>query len=101
MRFGTLEFYQKRRSGIALFAAALLLASLGSALAQTPERLPKVGYLGFGAAFQQPTHFQNRLSELGYTEGKEVVVDIVSRMGVRASSRAWLANWSTPKWMSS
>jgi putative tryptophan/tyrosine transport system substrate-binding protein len=75
MRFGTLEFDQKRRSRIAFFAAALLLASLGSALAQTMELLPKVGYLGFGAAFQQPTHFQNRLSDLGYTEGKQVVVE--------------------------
>src|SRR5438067_10519210 len=75
MRFGTLEFDQKRRSRIALVAAALLLASFASAFAQTMERLPKVGYLGFGAAFQQPTHFQNRLSELGYTEGKEVVVE--------------------------
>jgi putative ABC transport system substrate-binding protein len=75
MRFGTLEFDQKRRSWIALFAAALLLASLGSALAQTMERLPKVGYLGFGAAFQLRTFFQNRLRELGYTEGKQVVVE--------------------------
>jgi putative ABC transport system substrate-binding protein len=54
MRFGTLE--QKRRSSIPLFVAALLLASLGSALAQTMERLPKVGYLGFGAAVP-PTLF--------------------------------------------
>jgi ABC-type uncharacterized transport system substrate-binding protein len=69
MRFGTLEFAQKRRSSIALFAAALLLTSLGSALAQTMQRLPKVGYLGFGAAVP-PTVFQNRLSELGYAEGK-------------------------------
>jgi putative ABC transport system substrate-binding protein len=75
MRFGNLEFDQKRQSRITLFAAALLLASFGSGLAQTMERLPKVGYLGFGAAFQQPTHFQNRLRELGYTEGKEVVVE--------------------------
>ena len=75
MRFGTLKFDQKQRSSIALFAAALLLAALGSAQPQSTERLPKVGYLGFGAAFQQPTHFQNRLSELGYTEGKDVVVE--------------------------
>jgi putative tryptophan/tyrosine transport system substrate-binding protein len=42
--------------------------------AQQPamERLPKVGYLGFGAAVP-PTLFQNRLSELGYPEGKVVV----------------------------
>src|SRR6516165_8700173 len=74
MRFGTLEFDQKRRSSIALFSAALLLANLGSALAQTRERLPKVGYLGFGAAIP-PTVFQNRLSELGYAEGMGVVVE--------------------------
>jgi ABC-type uncharacterized transport system substrate-binding protein len=38
------------------------------------ERLPKVGYLGFGAAVP-PTLFQNRLSALGYAEGKGVVVE--------------------------
>jgi ABC-type uncharacterized transport system substrate-binding protein len=37
------------------------------------KRLPKVGYLGFGAAMP-PTLFQNRLTELGYAEGKGVVV---------------------------
>ena len=66
MRFGTLD-----RLSIPLFAAALFLASLGSALAQT-DRLPKVGYLGFGAAVP-PTVFQNRLSELGYAEGKATI----------------------------
>jgi putative tryptophan/tyrosine transport system substrate-binding protein len=55
-----------------LSAAVLLFAGLGPVLAQT-ERLPKVGYLGFGAAVP-PTTFQNRLSELGYAEGKSVVV---------------------------
>ena len=58
-----------------LLAAALLLASLGSAMGQTLERLPKVGFLSFGAISQQPTQFKNRLSELGYREGKEVVVE--------------------------
>jgi putative ABC transport system substrate-binding protein len=56
-----------------LVAAFLLIAGLGSALAQTRERLPKVGYLGFGAAVP-PTTFLNRLTELGYAEGKGVVV---------------------------
>ena len=73
MRFGTLRFDRKRRLSSPLFAAALLLASLGSALAQT-ERLPKVGYLGFGAA-TPPTFFQNRMRELGYSEGKDVEVE--------------------------
>jgi putative ABC transport system substrate-binding protein len=74
MRFATLEFDHKRRWSIALLAAALLLVGLGSALAQRMERLPKVGYLGFGAAVP-PVIFQNRLSELGYAEGKGIVVE--------------------------
>jgi putative ABC transport system substrate-binding protein len=72
----------RRREFITLLSGAaarlVLIAFLfvGSIpLSQTTERLPKVGYLSFGAAFQQPTHFRNRLSELGYTEGKEVVVE--------------------------
>ena len=56
-----------------LVAAALLLGSASFAPAQS-ERLPKVGYLGFGAAVP-PTHFQNRMRELRYSEGKEVTVE--------------------------
>ncbi len=56
-----------------LVAAALLLGSPSFASAQT-ERLPKVGYLGFGASVP-PTIFQNRMRELRYSEGKEVTVE--------------------------
>src|SRR5712691_5877264 len=56
-----------------LVAAALLLGSASFAPAQS-ERLPKVGYLGFGAA-SPPTPFQNRMKELRYSEGKEVTVE--------------------------
>ena len=56
-----------------LVAATMLLGSPSFAPAQT-ERLPKVGYLGFGASVP-PTHFQNRLRELRYTEGKDVAVE--------------------------
>jgi ABC transporter substrate binding protein len=71
---------QKRSSGAtmapqrrhSLLLSVLLVGSLGSALAET-ARLPEVGYLGFGAAVS-PTTFLNRLTELGYAEGKGVVV---------------------------
>jgi putative tryptophan/tyrosine transport system substrate-binding protein len=66
--------FDRKRLSIPLFAAALFLASVGSALAQKTERLPRIGYLGFGAAVP-PTVFQNRLSELGYVEGKGVMVE--------------------------
>src|ERR1700704_3241969 len=56
-----------------LVAAVLLFGSPSFASAQT-ERLPKVGYLGFGASVP-PTIFQNRMRELRYSEGKEVAVE--------------------------
>src|SRR5215475_88920 len=56
-----------------LVATVLLLGSPSLAPAQT-ERLPKVGYLGFGAAVP-PTHFQNRIKELRWSEGKDLIVE--------------------------
>jgi putative tryptophan/tyrosine transport system substrate-binding protein len=56
-----------------LVAAVLLLGTASPAPAQT-ERLPKIGYLGFGAA-TPPTLFQNRMKELGWSEGKDVKVE--------------------------
>src|SRR5258705_13961629 len=61
------------RLSAALVAAVLLFGSPSFAPAQT-QRLPKVGYLGLGAA-TPPTIFQNRMRELGYSEGKEVAVE--------------------------
>src|SRR3984893_12289530 len=68
MRLRTLRL--NRIGGLAapLVAAGLLLGSPSFAPAET-ERLPKVGYLGFGASVP-PTHFQNRIRELRYSEGK-------------------------------
>jgi hypothetical protein len=56
-----------------LVAAVLLFGSASFAPAQS-ERLPKVGYLAFGAAIP-PTPFLNRMRELKYSEGKEVTVE--------------------------
>jgi putative tryptophan/tyrosine transport system substrate-binding protein len=61
------------RSSVPLFAAVWLLASAVLAPAQA-QQLPRVGYLGFGAAVL-PTLFQNRMRELGYSEGKDVSVE--------------------------
>ena len=73
MRLRTLRLDRIGRLSAPLVAAALLLGSASFAPAQS-ERLPKVGYLGFGAAVP-PTHFQNRMRELRYSEGKEVTVE--------------------------
>jgi putative tryptophan/tyrosine transport system substrate-binding protein len=58
---------------VLFLTAVLLIASLNLAHAQT-DHLPKVGYLGFGAAVP-PIHFQNRMRDLGYSEGKGVSVE--------------------------
>src|SRR5205809_3747963 len=73
MRLRTLRLDRIGRLSAPLVAAALLLGSPSFAPAQT-DRLPKVGYLGFGAAVP-PTLFQNRMRELGHSEGKDVAVE--------------------------
>jgi putative tryptophan/tyrosine transport system substrate-binding protein len=73
MRLRTLRLDRIGRLSASLVAAAMLLGSPSFAPAQT-QRLPKVGYLGFGASVP-PTLFQNRMRELGYSEGKEVTVE--------------------------
>src|SRR5437879_12049049 len=73
MRLRTLRLDRIGRLSAPLVAAALLLGSASFAPAQT-ERLPKVGYLGFGASVT-PTLFQNRMRELRYSEGKDVAVE--------------------------
>jgi putative tryptophan/tyrosine transport system substrate-binding protein len=61
------------RCSVSAVAAVWLLASSPLALSQAEQR-PKVGYLGFGAAVL-PALFQNRLRELGYSEGTNVSVE--------------------------
>src|SRR5215831_6336101 len=73
MRFQVLNLEWVARLSAPLVAAVLLLGSTSLAPAQT-DRLPKVGYLGFGAAVP-PTHFQNRMKELRWSEGKDVIVE--------------------------
>src|SRR5260370_40178190 len=73
MRLRPLRLDRIGRLSAPLVAAALLLVGPSSAPAQT-ERLPEVGYLGFGASVP-PTLFQNRMRELRYSEAKEGAVE--------------------------
>src|ERR1700730_5584059 len=63
------------RALIALFVG--LLAIFGGSpwtYAQERSRLPRVGYLALGRAFQ-PTVFVQRMRELGYAEGQTVTFE--------------------------
>src|SRR5215204_4245756 len=73
MNIPVLNLDQLARCSVPVVAAISLLGSSALALAQA-QQLPKVGYLGFGAAVL-PTLFQNRMGELGYSDGKNVFVE--------------------------
>src|SRR5262245_50496718 len=62
---------------ICLFVAALL-SNAHLAEAQQPTRIPRIGYLGGGSPSSYPARieaFRQGLRELGYMEGKNIVVE--------------------------
>jgi len=66
-----------RRAFIGALASGLLVAPL-VAKAQSPAKTSRVGYLTSSPRDAQPgstSHFFARLGELGYVEGKNVVID--------------------------
>src|SRR4051812_16614170 len=76
-----MEFGMKRRDLLGAIAATVAWPS--SASAQQP-RIPIVGFLGFAspaidAAIYQP--FRKALADLGYVEGRSIVVEIRSANG--------------------
>jgi ABC-type uncharacterized transport system substrate-binding protein len=65
------------KSVFRLALCALLYALCFSAQAQTPTKISRLGYLNAGAAFDNGEFnaFRQRLRELGYVEGKSIVID--------------------------
>src|SRR5262249_4392747 len=72
----TSRLLDRRRLGpcLAVVAAIVLLCGSSILAPAQGDPLPKIGYLGFGAA-TPPTFFQKRMRELGYSEGKDVEVE--------------------------
>jgi len=61
---------------IALSAALVLLAAPGPAVAQPAGQIPRVGYLGAGSSNSANVEaFRQRLRELGWAEGKNIVIE--------------------------
>ncbi len=57
---------------------AILLFTVSSAEAQQPTKIPRIGYLGGGSPSSYPARieaFRQGLRELGYIEGKNIVVE--------------------------
>jgi putative tryptophan/tyrosine transport system substrate-binding protein len=62
----------------ALSLGALLFALCSSAEAQQPKKIPRIGYLALGSPSGNPFRieaFRQGLRELGYVEGKNIIVE--------------------------
>jgi putative tryptophan/tyrosine transport system substrate-binding protein len=58
--------------------ASVLLATVSSANAQQPTKIPRIGYLSGTSLSTTSTRveaFQHGLRELGYVEGKNIVIE--------------------------
>jgi len=76
---------------ITVFAvSAMLFALCGSVDAQQPKKLPRIGYLtSTSLSFQSANReaFQQSLRELGYTEGKNILIEWRAAEGNRNRQR--------------
>ena len=59
----------------------LLASSVGTAAAQPPEKVPRVGYMSPGASsdpfrLRHLEAFRQRLRELGYVEGRNIALEL-------------------------
>jgi putative tryptophan/tyrosine transport system substrate-binding protein len=67
-----------------LTQCAMLLALFYSAESQQPAKIPRIGYLtaaSLSAMAYRTDAFRQGLSELGYVEGKNIVVELRSSEG--------------------
>ena len=72
------------RRRLLLVALGLSLGSvIAEALAQNPDKLPVVGLVSFAASSADPAYeaFRQRLRELGYVEGRSILIEFRSAQG--------------------
>src|SRR6185503_18839831 len=74
-----------RKSHVVGFTiGALFLALFATADAQQPKKVPQIGYLAAGAALSTSPRielFRQAIRELGYTEGKDIVIQYRNAAG--------------------
>src|SRR5262245_57803392 len=73
------------RAAVPSILVVVVLLALGvTAEAQQPTRIPRIGYLGGGSPSSYPARieaFRQGLRELGYMEGKNIVVEYLYAEG--------------------
>jgi len=87
----TLLTAKDMKKKITVFAvSAMLFALCGSVDAQQPKKLPRIGYLTSTSPSSQSANreaFQQSLRELGYTEGKNILIEWRAAEGNRNRQR--------------
>jgi hypothetical protein len=72
--------------------SALLFALCSSALAQQTQKIPRIGFLPSSGDTNNPgievRAFQQRLRDLGYIEGKSILLSIATRRERQTVSQA-------------
>jgi putative ABC transport system substrate-binding protein len=67
----------------ALSLGAMLFALCFSAEAQQPKKVPRIGYLDYGAAIDRDEAFFQALRDLGWIEGKNIAIEYRWAVGGR------------------
>ena len=79
---------------IRLIVVALMLVSLRAAEAQQPQKIPRIAWLtstNLSTSSDRPDAFRQGLRELGYVEGKNIIIEWRSADGSRERQRALAA----------
>ena len=65
----------KRAAARSILVAIILLAVAVIAEAQQPKKVPRIGFLAANSISQRHEAFREGLRELGYVEGKNIVIE--------------------------
>src|SRR5262245_1719087 len=85
-----------RRIGLAVVLTFSLLATLASAAQQQSGKLSRIGVLMnlYPPDASPPQALRQRLRDLGYVEGENLVIDWRYQLGGITACPRWLLSWS-------